>query len=188
MISPERRTGALGALLLVAAYGAVAAAFGPERVVNFDPVGLAAFALPAFVVGSAVAAVNRWYLPPERLTRDGHRRTVTVMLLGPTAVVALGVALLTIAIGAATSAMQEFEAMIDGASGATAPMVAFTAFVFIAMLIVAIVVLILLIALLVVLGVVLQLGALLGYAATTLALDRLTADRAPGGPTGEPPD
>lgn len=186
MFTPERRVGALGALLLVAAYGIVLAGFGPDRVVSVEPLGLVAFAAPAFVVGCVVAAVARWYVPAERLTRAAHRRAVTVMLLGPTALIGLGVALLAVLFGAGASALEEFEAMVAG--DGTGAFTAFTAFMFVAMLIVALVVIIVLIVLLVVLGVVLQLGAVLGYGLATLVLERYDIIEPVGRAAGEPPD
>lgn len=186
MFTPERRVGALGALLLIAAYGMVLAAFGPDRVVSFEPLGLLAFATPAFLVGCLVAAVARWYVPAERLTREAHRRAVTVMLLGPTALIGLAVTLLALLFGAGSSALNEFEAMVTG--GGTGAITAFSAFMAVAMLLIILMVIILLIVVLVVLGVVLQLGAVIGYGLTTLALDRYEVLEPAGRPAGEPPD
>lgn len=186
MFTPERRVGALGSLLLIAAYGFVLATFGPDRVVTLDPLGLVAFATPAFLVGCVVAAIARWYVPADRLTRRAHRSTVTVMLLGPTALIGLGVALLALLFGAGASALEEFDAMVTG--DATGAFTAFTAFMIVAMLIVALVIVIVLLVLLVVLGVVLQLGAVLGYGVATLALDRFDLIEPGGQPAGEPPD
>jgi len=182
--TPGRRAGALGALLLVAAYGFVLAAFGPDRVVSFDPLGLVAFAAPAVLVGGVAAAFARWYVPAARLTREGNRRVVTVVVIGLTVLVGVGVALLAVALGAASSALEEFGAV--GGSGASGVITAFTAFGFVVMLVIAIAVVVLIV-LLVVFGAVLNLGAILGYAVTTLALDRYD-EQAPPGPTGDPPD
>lgn len=163
--APETRVGLAGAVLLAGAYlalGPPASVSSPLEIEPFLP-----YVAAAFVVGILVGALSYWHVPATRRSRRAHLRTVALMLGGPLIVLGFGLLILGAGFAMFLNAFDVVTGMAQGGGSAVAgPFLA----LLLAMVIIALVMIGLMIVGLIIAAALLQISAILGYAAAVLSL------------------